>query len=185
MERGLDIVPVARTRGLVVTESAGELLVYDQEQHHIHHLNPVSAGVWRGCTGNQSILDVAAATGLDIDQVRLALRQLAGANLLEGDLLISSIPSRSSRRALLKKSGIAVMIPAVVSVTAPLAAQATSPSSRYYKCSNNACADFSCSVICQASNICPGCTKDMNNLTCMNFDGPLVPDMCAVFCTCP
>jgi hypothetical protein len=185
MDRGLDIVPAARTHRLVVTESADEVLIYDQELHHIHHLNPVSAGVWRRCTGNQSILDLAATTGLDLDHVRLALRQLAGANLLEGDLTISSSRSRGSRRAFLKKSGIAVMIPAVVSVTAPLAAQATSPSSRYYKCSNNACADFSCSLVCQASNICPGCTKDMNNLTCMNFDGPLVPDMCAVFCTCP
>lgn len=187
MNRIPGAISAARTERLVVTESAGELLVYDMDSHHIHQLNQASVMVWRHCTGHSTLQEIAAESGLAVGLVQMAVGKLAAAHLLEHDVPELPRVPRGSRRALLRKAGVAagIAIPAVVSVSAPLAAQANSSTSRYYKCSNEACADRACSIACQASNICPGCTKDMSNLMCMNFDGPFVPDMCAVYCTCP
>ncbi|HYI25552.1 MAG TPA: hypothetical protein VD767_09100 [Thermomicrobiales bacterium] len=186
MDRMSLAVPAARTIGLVVTDTAGEFLVYDQEAYHIHHLNQASAVVWRLCTGDRTVLDIAIDSGLEVESVQIAIGKLAAANLLDGDASIAPQACRSTRRSFLGKTGLAVAMPTIVSVTAPLAAHAATMTSRYYKCSNESCAGgLYCPLQCTASNICPGCTKT-EDYVCQVFDqGSAVPPMCGVFCNCP
>lgn len=120
--------PLARAIDLVVTETAGEVLVYDTAVHHIHHLNHVTAVIWRLCDGRQSIGDLVRLARLDagddIDEavVRLALTKLDEANLLDGPLDPGLRLGGTSRRSLVKKAAIA----SIVSISAPTAAMAES-----------------------------------------------------------
>ena len=114
------VAPAARVEHLVTTEAASELLVYDERCHHIHHLNAVSATVWRRCDGVQTVAGIARETGYGHETVRLALAKLAEADLLAAEVPRELTVDSHSRRRLLKKAGIAA-IPAIVSVTAPLA----------------------------------------------------------------
>jgi len=129
-------VPAARIDGLVVTESRDEVLVYDTAKHHIHHLNQVSAVIWRLCDGQRSVADLARAAGAQLgseigdDAVRLALTKLESANLLEGSLVATVRTNGQSRRKFLRRAAVAgaVAVPVVVSMTAPQAAFAGSAS---------------------------------------------------------
>jgi hypothetical protein len=117
-------VPAMRTHDLVTTESKDEVLVYDQEAHHIHHLNASAATVWRLCDGERTADEIAVEAGLTQDAVKLALRTLEDAKLLDG-ALASEMRGTQSRRTFAKKAGIAA-IPAIVSITAPIAKAAAS-----------------------------------------------------------
>lgn len=129
--------------------------------------------------------DVAIASGLTEESVRIALGKLANADLLVGEFFVTRRAVGSCRRSFLKKGGIAIAVATVISITAPLAAQAQSAESRYDKCSNQACDErTACSLQCTSSAIRPsGCTKTQD-YSCRNFDALLVPDMCAVYCDC-
>lgn len=128
------VVPSARIDGLVITESRDEVLVYDTEQHHIHHLNQTSAVVWRLCDGRRIVADLVRQAQLQVegkvteDSVRLALAKLEDANLLDGPLLASMRGAGQSRRTLLKRAVVAgaIAVPAIVSISAPTAAQGNS-----------------------------------------------------------
>lgn len=47
--------PIARTKDLVIQNSADEVLIYDLNDHHALCLNKTSAAVWRLCDGENSI----------------------------------------------------------------------------------------------------------------------------------
>lgn len=119
-------LPSARTEDLVITESGRELLVYDTANHQLHQLNPLASTVWRSLDGIRNAADVLvlarATTGQEVtpDSIRLALSTLSDANLLSAPIETGSLLGNQSRRGFLKKMGIA-SIPAVVSVTVPLA----------------------------------------------------------------
>ena len=89
---GAALAPRARVTDLVITEAAGEVLVYDQVTHHIHHLNRMSVVVWRLCDGRRTADDLVRLArmklGGDVDRlaVRLALTKLDEARLLDGPL---------------------------------------------------------------------------------------------------
>jgi len=119
-------VPVARSADLVTTESGTDVLVYDQRTHHIHHLNPTTTAVWHACDGERSVAGITTVTGAPDELVRLALAQLADAELLAGPLAPAVLPAGQSRRRFLKRAAGAVAVPVLVSVTAPTAAQAAS-----------------------------------------------------------
>ena len=119
-------VPAARTIDLVTTESKDEVLVYDQAVHHIHHLNASAAMVWRLCDGERTVSEIAAEAGIAEDAVKLALRTLEDAQLLDGPLA-TTIRGTQSRRAFMKKAAIAgAAVPVVISVSAPSASAAKS-----------------------------------------------------------
>jgi DNA-binding transcriptional ArsR family regulator len=122
------IVPAARVDRLITTEAGDEVLVYDQATHHIHHLNMTSVAVWRLCDGHRTVSELAAATGLSDDLVRLALTRLSRAKLLDAQLPATMGGEVQSRRRFMKKAAIAggIALPVVVSMTAPSAAQAAS-----------------------------------------------------------
>lgn len=143
-------VPAARTIDLVTTQSNDEVLVYDQQSHHIHHLNAQAVGVWRLCDGSRTVDEISIAAGLDETAVRIALGRLEDAHLLDGKMQ-TGLRVTQSRRALIRKAAIAGALPAIISVSAPIAASASS------HCSNRACYDHSdCSD--QISG-CGGCSN--------------------------
>jgi hypothetical protein len=127
-------IPAARIEGLVVTESRDDVLVYDTEHHHIHHLNQVSAAVWRSCDGRRSIPDVtrtlrATLPGeINDEVVRLALTKLESAGLLSGALEPHVRTPGQSRRKFLRRAAVAgaVAVPIVLSISAPSSALAGS-----------------------------------------------------------
>lgn len=128
--------PRARTADLLVRDLSEETLVYDLARHRAHCLNRTAALVWRHSDGTRGVQElarvVARETGLpaDEDVVWMALAQLSGAHLLE-ERVAPPGAGRRSRRDVLKKlggaAGLAILLPAVLSVEAPTAAQAASP----------------------------------------------------------
>lgn len=153
-------VPAARVTGLVVTEASDEVLVYDTERHHIHHLNQVTAVIWRSLEEAGTVSEVTRVTsmtlGSPVDEatVRLALTTLADAELLDGDLAPDVRVAGQSRRRFLKKAAIAgAAVPIIASMTAPsaLASQScpTSGGNRPNGCpcsGNGNCASGNCSA---------------------------------------
>jgi hypothetical protein len=124
------VKPARRAEGLVVTEVAGELLVYDLERHRAHCLNPPAAVVFKHCDGSQSVQELARLLNkelgvpVDTDCVWLALDGLGRAKLLQRRVSRPAAAGRLSRRELMRRLGIAVLLPAVTSVLAPTPAQA-------------------------------------------------------------
>ncbi len=118
--------PAARYDKLVVTETADEVLLYDTEKHHIHHLNATTAAVWRLCDGKHTVVDLAREAGrelgaeVDETTVRLALTKLDDAGLLKESLVDELRMSRMSRRTFMQRAGVAgaIAMPGIVSVTA-------------------------------------------------------------------
>jgi len=125
-------VPAARKEGLVVQETAQEVLVYDLKTNKAHCLNQTAALVWKSCDGSNSIPEITrlfekeTGTAVNEDLIWLAIDQLHEKELLE------TAPSLNlagrSRREVLKKIGLAtvVALPVVASLTAPTSALASS-----------------------------------------------------------
>lgn len=118
--------PNAREKGLVVQDLADETLVYDLERHKAHCLNRTAAAVWRLCDGKRDEAALARLLEKDLgtadeDVVRLALRDLGRARLLQEPV---AADARLSRRRLIQRLGEAVALPLVVSIVSPTAAQA-------------------------------------------------------------
>ena len=124
------IRPTARTDKLVVEEVDGEVLVFDTERNRAHCLTPAAAAVWRACDGTRTVEDVAGIAGVNLESTWRALRSLDRALLLR-ERLPKSKPSR--REALVA----AAVIPLVMSISAPAAAQAASCLGAGRRCTPN------------------------------------------------
>ena len=129
-----DQTPKARTDGLLVEEMDGETLVYDLETHGAHCLNPAAALVWRRSDGRTPVRDMIpllGEVGLPEEEavVWMALSRLDDAGLVEG-VTLPGKKAGFSRREVLRVLGataaMTLLLPAVDSVVAPLAAQAAS-----------------------------------------------------------
>jgi hypothetical protein len=159
-------VPAARMVDLVTTESKDEVLVYDQAVHHIHHLNATAAKVWRLCNGERTVSEIAAEAGINVDAVKLALRTLEDAQLLDGPLP-AAMRGTQSRRAFMKKAAVAgITVPAIVSISAPLAsAQGSAPYTT--DCVGSDRGDLCCrNVGCKNPGTCePQTSQNPNNPT--------------------
>jgi hypothetical protein len=124
------VKPARRTEGLLVTEVMGEVLVYDLDRHRAHCLNPPAAVVFNHCDGTRSVADLARVlrrelgAPADPECVWLALDRLAEAELLQARVSRPARAGRLSRRALIRRIGVAVLLPAVTSVVAPTPAEA-------------------------------------------------------------
>jgi len=124
------VKPTRRTEGLVVKELEDEVLVYDLERHRAHCLNAPAGVVFRHCDGTRSVEDLArvlesvCGVPADPDCVWLALDRLGQARLLRERVRRPPEAGRLSRRELVRRIGVAVLLPAVTSILAPTAAQA-------------------------------------------------------------
>lgn len=144
-------VPRARQDGLIVRELPNEVLIYDLDRDQAHCLNQTAALVWKGCDGRTTVAEITRLLAKDLSApvdekvVWFALGQLSKNHLLEEQVKLPATVAGISRRDLVRVLGIAVAIPLVTSIIAPLAANAQSPR---------------CSGVCKTSadcNIAAGC----------------------------
>jgi len=153
------MTPEARTEQLLVQDLNEEVLVYDTERHKAHTLNRTAALIWRHCDGKNSLADlthiVASHTRLPADEgmVWLALEELDSAHLLRSPLPPTAAADRYSRRdvarRLARSARWTALVPAVLSITAPTAAQAASCRARGQYCTaNSQCCSRSCVSYC-------------------------------------
>jgi hypothetical protein len=140
--------PLARLDQLVTTESGDEVLVYDLATHAIHHLNAAAATVWRHCDGHRTVAALETTCGVTGETVQVALTKLVDAGLLTTSTLPSGARSPGpSRRAFLRNVAIAGTVPVIVSISAPLAVQASSQCGRDQAgcgVNGNCCSGFIC-----------------------------------------
>lgn len=167
-------VPAARFHGLVTTATGDEVLVYDKERHHIHHLNRTSAIVWRLCDGQRSVEEIAllasteADAEVDVSTIRLALSKLSGAYLLAQPLEDGMSVRSQSRRVFMKRAAVAgaIAVPAIVSMSAPALAAASGLCGSGCTCNSN-CNTGPCSVCSQ-----------LDGMTCCNPTEGQGPNPC-------
>ncbi len=122
--------PLARKDDLVVREMPDEVLVYDLKQHKAHCLNKTAAFIWSQCDGETSAAEIAVRVEeewnkpVGEDVVWLALKQLDSASLLQESLVRPDSGMRVSRRAVMRKLGLATAatLPLILSVVVPTAA---------------------------------------------------------------
>jgi hypothetical protein len=126
-------MPRARKEGLLVEELPHEMLVYDLERHKAHCLNPTAALVWKNCDGRTSVQELARLLGktldasVDEDVVWCALNQLEKDHLLEEKIEWPVNVERLSRRALIRRVGMAaILLPVITTIVAPTALAGTS-----------------------------------------------------------
>lgn len=147
--------PLARKDGLLVEELAQELLVYDTKRHKAHCLNPTAAFIWKHCDGRTSVQEMARLlaktleASVDEEVVWCALNQLERDHLLTESLAWPADVERISRRALVRRIGMAaILLPLVTTISAPTAE-----------------ASASCGVTCGTGGSCPaGCTCCLDNV---------------------
>ena len=131
-------LPAARKSKLLVRELAEEVLVYDEESHRAHCLNPTAALVWEHCDGKTPVAGIAGRVGRQLstrvaeEVVWSALEQLAESGLLaprETSHGGGAAGRPVSRRRMIRGLGLAaaVSLPLVTSIVAPTPAQAQSP----------------------------------------------------------
>jgi hypothetical protein len=124
--------PCARKDGLIVQNLPDETLVYDLERDRAHCLNETAAFVWRHCDGRSNAKEIARAlkdkTKQPVDEklVWLALDQLKSNHLLDDAPAPPPAFASMNRRAVVRALGLsgAIAIPVVVSIVAPMPAQA-------------------------------------------------------------
>lgn len=121
----MNINPLARQKDIVIQETPNEVLVFDMNSNKAHCLNASAAFVWKACTGENSVADIAEQFELSgngsvtEDFVWLAIDQLQDTSLLENEM--SPRFEGQSRRQVIKKIGFASMVavPMIASLVAP------------------------------------------------------------------
>ena len=125
-------LPRARKDGLVIKELVNETLVYDLERDKAHCLNQTAALVWKRCDGKTTIAKMTSLlqeqldTSVSADVVWLAVKQLRDFHLVEsyGEETVP-MPLVSRRNLVLKYAPAALVLPLIMSISAPTAAQAS------------------------------------------------------------
>jgi hypothetical protein len=127
------LLPKARQDKLTVRELPDETLIYDHAAAKAHCLNQTAGLVWKHCDGQMTVAELAVMLQRELSApagealVHLALEQLSRRRLLE-PLPAETADVRQSRRRVLRKLGVALAaLPAIMTLTAPTAAQAASP----------------------------------------------------------
>lgn len=119
-------LPLSRTVNILVQEAGQELLVYDLLTDQAFCLNETLAAVFNACDGKTTLEDLKRRTKFSDDIILLALDELKNHKLLSDQY--DSPLAGMSRREVIKKVGLTTMIalPVVMSIVAPVAAQAAS-----------------------------------------------------------
>lgn len=140
-------VPMARKEGLLVETLPDEVLVYDLDRKEAHCLNYSAALIWRHCDGKRNVSEIAGVISrhmniaIDEDFVWYGLSHLSKTGLLEVDFARPDGQPNAARRNLIRKIGLAVSVPLVISVLAPKA-------SAGFSCVGIACPGGSCPSPC-------------------------------------
>ena len=123
------VVPV-RVEGVLVEVAGDERIAYVRSTDTAHALNAAAGALFEAIDGSRSVEELAGVLDVDVEVVRLGVRELVDAGLVtvEGEPSVSA-----SRRDLLKKLGVGSMaaaaLPVVETIVAPsaLAAQSVVP----------------------------------------------------------
>lgn len=126
-------LPRVRKRDLLVQDLAGETLIYDLKTHQAHCMNETAEMVWRHCDGRTTMAEMCGVledryrSPAAEETILYVLAKFDKANLLEKEGR-GKIEFGLTRRELIRKVGLgaAILIPVVISVVAPEAAQAIS-----------------------------------------------------------
>ena len=162
MSNAKELLPLARTDALVVKELEDEVLVYDLQRHKAHCLNPTAASVWKRCDGKFALTDMARLLEKELktpvrdEVVWLALQQLDKFHLLQVRATGPSARPALSRRELMRSIGVtALLLPAIISITAPPSAQAQSCKANGTGCESGLeCCSGCCLGTCQPGQNC-------------------------------
>ena len=138
------MTPHARQDKILVQEVGSELVVYDQQRHRAHRLNPAAAVVWQHCDGLTTTAEIAAllqrecSLPADEEIVGLALNQLERAHLLQKRVKQPGGGEQISRRQVMQRLGrvgaLALLLPAVTSIISPTPAMAVSKDAPFHCC---------------------------------------------------
>jgi hypothetical protein len=143
-------LPRALTEDFVIRDLDDETLVYDTERDQAHCLNRTAALVWKQCDGSTTarealrILNCAFSVPVDEDVIWLAVKQLERFHLVESN---GESPSVSRRTLVLKYAPAALVLPVIMSITAPTPAAAATCGGQGAPCDTSA-------------DCCPGCGCD-------------------------
>lgn len=127
-------IPGARRSDLVLQEMDGETLVYDTLNAQTNLLNRTAGVIWQECDGTSSAAQIAARaarvlnTPVDEALVWYTVGQLSSKNLLQQRAALPANLKGMTRRDFLRAGlvGTAVMLPVVISMTAPNVSHAAS-----------------------------------------------------------
>ena len=171
--------PVAREDDLLVEELDSELLIYDRKTDRAHSLGAAATRVWRACDGSRDPQAIATATGDDLETVNRALDLLRDCSLLDGQAPAAENGGGMTRRTLtFRAAAAAVSAPLIVSIAAPTAMAALTPTPEvclsFTDTSCDACDRIcGCCCCCQGggSNVDPSCklcyiTSGCSTLSC-------------------
>lgn len=127
MERSEERLPQARSEGLLQRELPDGMIVYDTQQHHAHSLNRAAALIWQHCDGRTRVTELAThlrQLDLPADEtlIWLALDRLEKANLLQYPVARPAEAVGLSRRAVVRKLGLAAGVVALVPLIESLSA---------------------------------------------------------------
>jgi hypothetical protein len=142
-------------------------VIYDLERHKTHSLNPTAAAVWRMCDGQTppEVMAERLGAGLGLHEddaasiARMALERLDKANLLQERVKKGS--AALTRRQVIKRVGIAALVPLVVSIATPMIADA-----QLCITTRNNCPPGSPLGRCYFNSGCGG-SPDLSNVTCV------------------
>lgn len=180
------IKPIGLTNNILVQNLDKEVLLYDLERDKAYCLNETSGMIWNLCDGENTVEDIRRRVGLQLktrvpeEVIWLALDDLKNKKLLGDCEEIKSDFNGLSRRAVIRKMGLATMIalPLILAVTSPTVAQVQS-----LVCLNTT-ACFCADAVCVGINSPVLLMNPCETLTCSNSGGAncwcVGPFICAV-----
>src|ERR1700676_4180317 len=121
-----------RHDGRIVKRVDDELVIYDEQNHKVSHLNKAAAIVWEYCDSASSLDDLAHTLAshselpASVDLAGLALQELRDADLIEGSFASVAGREVARRDVIARMAALALALPAVVSLLAPTPAMAAS-----------------------------------------------------------
>ena len=148
--------PQARRSQTIAQTMDKELVVYDTINAQANVLNHTAAVIWNLCDGKTSVREIAARAAHELNApvdeklVWYTLDQLSKKNLLETRAALPAHLKGMTRRDFLRAGAVsaAVMLPVIVSMTAPKATNAASCLAGGQPCTvGSEC----CSTICTAN----------------------------------
>lgn len=121
-------LPIAKTKNILVQQIKDEILIYNLETNQVHCLNKTAGIIWQNCDGKQTFEGLKKLNhGFNDDVILLSLAQLQKNDLLENNSESYLPTDRISRRAMISKYGsVAVALPVITMIVAPMAVSAQS-----------------------------------------------------------
>jgi hypothetical protein len=158
------LVPLARTKNLIVEELGNEVVVYDLSNDKAHCLNHTSAAVWKHCDGKRTAAEIAGLLEREMNApvderlVLVALDQLGKHRLFDEPFKVPPAMWGTNRRQMMRRLGLAalVAVPVITSIVAPTAAHAQSACRTVQQSCNSITGPFCCQGLNCVGGFCSG-----------------------------